>query len=147
MVQYFWVMLHKPMRNVWEVFAMVNLDCWLPEKEMFGRFSVDRICANKDQLEAVVSNEVFQFTISFPRGVGAYCVTEAERAHERLAALQSEHEVYMRGNTFFKLSGSSYASEYGRKDDVHYLIASPNYVVDILANTQPSVQLSQALQK
>lgn len=79
---------------------MVNLDCWLPEKEMFGRFSVETICAKREQLEVVVSNEVFRFTIHFPGGVSTYCVMTAKQAQGRLATLRADHEVYMRGNTF-----------------------------------------------
>ncbi|WP_295585995.1 hypothetical protein [uncultured Oscillibacter sp.] len=123
---------------------MVNLDCWLPEKEMFGRFSVETICAKREQLEVVVSNEVFRFTIHFPGGVSTYCVMTAEQAQGRLTTLRADHEVYMRGNTFFKLSGSPCEAEYSRPGDTHYLIASSNYVVDIFAGTQPTVQLAQA---
>lgn len=123
---------------------MIKLDCWLPEKEMFGRFALDSITAKGDALTAVVSNEVFRFTITFPTGVGACRVTETARCRERLAALEADHEVYMRGNTFFKLEGCPYAQQYGRAGDVHYLIAAPNYVVDILAGTMPSVELAQA---
>ena len=123
---------------------MVTLDCWLPEKEMFGRFSLDSLSAMGDTLEALVSNEVFQFTIRFPKGVGVYRVTETAREAERLACLEENYEVYMRGNTFFKLHGCPLEDQYGREGDVHYLIAAPNYVVDILSNAAPSVQLSQA---
>lgn len=123
---------------------MIKLDCWLPEKEMFGRFSLDSITAKGDALTAVVSNEVFQFTIRFPAGVGACRVTETARSQDRLAALEADYEVYMRGNTFFKLQGCAYGQTFGRTEDVHYLIASPNYVVDILANTAPTVELNRA---
>ena len=123
---------------------MVNLNCWLPEKEMFGRFSVETVCAKQDQLELVVSNEVFQLTIRFSSGVSTYRVMTAEQAQDRLAALRADHEVYMRGNTFFKVSGCPCEAEYGKPEDVHYLIASSNYVVDIFADTQPTVQLEQA---
>ena len=68
-----------------EDLSMITLNCWLPEKEMFGRFSLVSLSAAGDVLEAVVSNEVFQFVIRFPRGVGACRVTEAARAAERLA--------------------------------------------------------------
>lgn len=123
---------------------MITLDCWLPEKEMFGRFSLASLSASGDALEAVVSNEVFQFVIRFPGGVGACRVTEAARAAERLAGLEENYEVYMRGNTFFKLCGCPFEEQCGQEGDVHYLIAAPNYVVDILSNSAPSVQLSQA---
>ncbi len=123
---------------------MVTLDCWLPEKEMFGRFSLDSLSAIGDTLEAVVSNEVFRFIIRFPSGVGVCQVTETAREADRLACLAEDYEVYMRGNTFFKLHGCPLEDQRGREGDVHYLIAAPNYVVDILANTAPSVQLSQA---
>ena len=123
---------------------MITLDCWLPEKEMFGRFSLASLSASGDALEAVVSNEVFQFVIRFPGGVGACRVTEAARAAERLAGLEENYEVYMRGNTFFKLCGCPFEEQCGREGDVHYLIAAPNYVVDILSNAAPSVQLSRA---
>lgn len=122
---------------------MITLDCWLPEKEMFGRFSLDSLSTIGDTLEAVVSNEVFQFTIRFPGGVGVCQVAETAREAERLACLAEDYEVYMRGNTFFKLHGCPLEDQRGREGDVHYLIAAPNYVVDILANTAPSVQLSQ----
>lgn len=58
---------------------MVTLDCWLPEKEMFGRFSLDSLSVAGDLLEEVVSNEVFQFTIRFPGGVGVCQVSETGR--------------------------------------------------------------------
>ena len=90
---------------------MITLNCWLPEKEMFGRFSLASLSAAGDVLEAVVSNEVFQFVIRFPRGVGACRVTEAARAAERLASLAEDYEVYMRGNTFFKLLSLIHISE------------------------------------
>jgi hypothetical protein len=122
---------------------MITLDCWLPEKEMFGRFSLDSLSTTGDTLEAVVSNEVFQFIIRFPGGVGTCQVAETAREAERLACLAEDYEVYMRGNTFFKLRGCPLEDQRGRKGDIHYLIAAPNYVVDILANTTPSVQLSQ----
>ena len=123
---------------------MITLNCWLPEKEMFGRFSLASLSAAGDVLEAVVSNEVFQFVIRFPRGVGACRVTEAARAAERLASLAEDYEAYMRGNTFFKLRGCPFEDQCGREGDIHYLIAAPNYVVDILSNAAPSVQLSRA---
>mgnify|MGYP001138451334 FL=1 len=84
---------------------MITLDCWLPEKEMFGRFSLDSLSTTGDTLEAVVSNEVFQFIIRFPGGVGTCQVAETAREAERLACLAEDYEVYMRGNTFFKLRG------------------------------------------
>ena len=116
---------------------MITLDCWLPEKEMFGRFSLDSLSTTGDTLEAVVSNEVFQFIIRFPGGVGTCQVAETAREAERLACLAEDY------NTFFKLRGCPLEDQRGRKGDIHYLIAAPNYVVDILANTTPSVQLSQ----
>ena len=70
-------------------------------------------------------------------------LAETAREAERLACLAEDYEVYMRGNTFFKLHGCPLEDQRGREGDVHYLIAAPNYVVDILANTAPSVQLSQ----
>ncbi len=123
---------------------MVALDCWLPEKEMFGRFSLETLATEGGALTAVLSNEVFRFTIRFPGGVGAVRVTETARAEKRLAALAADHEVYMRGNTFFKLRGCPYEAECGRENDVHYFIAAPNYVVDILSSTAPAVQLNRA---
>lgn len=124
---------------------MIKLDYWLPEKEMFGCFSLESLTFTGDTLEAVASNEVFQFTISFPRGVSACSVTQTSRARQRLDALRAEHEVYMRGNTFFKLEGDPFfAQANGQKGDVHYLIAAPNYTVDILASASPAVALAQA---
>ena len=61
-----------------------------------------------------------------------------------LGGTAEDYEVYMRGNTFFKLRGCPFEDQCGREGDIHYLIAAPNYVVDILSNAAPSVQLSRA---
>ena len=111
---------------------------------MFGVFALDSINAVGDTLKAVASNEVFQFTITFSGCVSAFRVFAADRDAERLESLRADHEVLMRGNTFFKLSGSPYSQQFGRAGDAHYLIAAPNYTVDILAAHAPSVTLTQA---
>lgn len=126
---------------------MIKLECWLPEKEMFGVFSLDSIAANTAKggaLELIVSNDVFQFIISFPAGVDTFRVTEAERAADLLNPLRAEYEVLMRGNTFFKLSDSQSVDQFDKAGAVHYLVASPNYVVDVITDKVPSITLAQA---
>lgn len=123
---------------------MIQLDCWLPEKEMFGIFSLESVSAEAGSLQAVVSNEVFRFTICFPAGVGAWQAMESTRSAKLLDALRADHAVLMRGNTFFKLEGSAFAAQFGQEGEVHYLIAAPNYVVEILSSAAPTVTLAQA---
>lgn len=123
---------------------MVNLECWLPEKEMFGVFVINSISAKADALEVIVSNEVFQFTISFLSGVKEYQVRKTSRAEDFLNILREGHEVLMRGNTFFKWSDSACNVQSGKEGEQRYLIAAPNYVVDLLADTMPTVALVQA---
>ncbi len=123
---------------------MTKLDCWLPQKEMFGRFSLDSIAGEGDSLHIVVSNEVFEFSIRFASGVGAYAVAELSRCAPRLEALASEYEVLMRGNTFFKLTGDPYQEMLGKETDVHYIIAGTNAMVDILSAACPSVSLTKS---
>lgn len=123
---------------------MIQLDCWLPEKEMFGVFSVDSILFDKGALCAVVSNEVFQFTIRFASGVKAYAIKKAALCRHRFDDLQDTYKILMRNNTFFKLQGDpTFAGLKGEKD-THFLIASPNYMVDILADQNPAVELDMA---
>jgi len=123
---------------------MVNLECWLPEKEMFGVFVLNSISAKADTLEVIVSNEVFQFTISFLSGVKEYQVRKTSRAEDFLSILREGHEVLMDGNTFFKWSDSACNVQAGKEGEQRYLIAAPNYVVDLLADTMPTVALVQA---
>lgn len=123
---------------------MTKLECWLPQKEMFGRFTLNSVSAESSSLKIIVSNEVFQFTINFSTGVSAYSVTEPSRNTKRLEAFKADYEVLMRGNTFFKLSNSSYLKEYGTENDIHYFIAATNAVVDVLSSTSSSITLEQA---
>jgi len=123
---------------------MVNLECWLPEKEMFGVFALNSVSAKVDALEVIVSNEVFQFTISFLSGVKEHRVRETSWAQDFLNILREGHDVLMRGNTFFKWSDSSYSVQSGKEGEQHYLIVAPNYVVDLLSDTIPTVTLVQA---
>lgn len=96
---------------------MTKLECWLPQKEMFGRFTLNSVSAESSSLKIIVSNEVFRFTLNFSTGVSAYSVTEPSRNTKRLEALKADYEVLMRGNTFFKLSDSPYLKEYGTEND------------------------------
>lgn len=123
---------------------MTKLDCWLPQKEMFGRFSLDSIVGEGDSLHIVVSNEVFEFSIRFSSGVGAYSVAELSRCAPRVEALSAEYEVLMRGNTFFKLTGDAYQEALGKEHDVHYVIAGTNAMVDILSAACPSVSVTKS---
>lgn|GEM_PF-1085992 len=122
----------------------MKLECWLPEKEMFGKFSLDSITARGDKLTVVASNEVLEFTILFDGGVGAYRVAERARSIDRIEKLRAEYGVSMRGTTFFKLTGSRFAQRFGAPGDKHYFIAAPNYTVDILARKEPAVALDMS---
>lgn len=123
---------------------MVQLDCWLPEKEMFGVFQVDSVHFDSGTLCVVVSNEVFQFTILFQCGLKAHLVRASSLLSGRFSDLQEPYKVLMRGNTFFKLQGDPVFRGIMSVGDVHFAIVSPNYMVDILASENPTVSLDMA---
>lgn len=115
---------------------MVKLECWLPKKEMFGVFSLDSITFKDYMLKAVVTNEVYKLTISFSGHTKACQVTETARKADWLAALRADHEVLMRGNTFFRLQDPP--------SEPRYLIAAPNYIAEFFTDAPPSVQLAKS---
>lgn len=123
---------------------MVQLDCWLPEKEMFGVFQVDSVQFNGGTLCVVVSNEVFQFTIRFQSGLKAYLVRASSLLCDRFSDLQESCKILMRGNTFFKLRGDPAFSGLMTEGDTHFAVVSSNYMVDILASENPAVSLDMA---
>ena len=123
---------------------MVQLDCWLPEKEMFGVFQVDSVQFNDGALCVIVSNEVFQFTIRFQSGLNACLVRASSLLSDRFSDLQESYKILMRGNTFFKLRGDPTFFGLMTEGDTHFAIVSSNYMVDILASKNPTVSLDMA---
>lgn len=124
---------------------MMTLDYWLPEKEMFGTFSLNSLTQTETSVELVASNEVFTFTVTFPQGVKACACTQRGLLDDCVNALLADYEVIMRGNTFFKLGGSDLLAKYGTETTTHYSLIAPNYVVDILSDEAPSVELKTAV--
>ena len=123
---------------------MVQLDCWLPEKEMFGIFPVDSVALKKDGLCVVVSNEVFQFTLQFPAAPKACLVRETRLIPGRFDGLCDNQLLLMRNNTFFKLKNDPLFEAVAGEQDIHYVVAAPNYTVEILSGHAPSVALDMA---
>lgn len=123
---------------------MVQLDCWLPEKEMFGIFPVDSVTLKKDGLVVIVSNEVFQFTLRFPAAPRACLVRETRLIPDRFDGLRDDQRLLMRNNTFFKLQNDPLFDAAAEEQDEHYVIAAPNYTVEILSDHAPSVALDMA---
>lgn len=118
---------------------MEKLDYWLQSKEMYGIFNLDSITVREGMLKAVVTNEVFKLTISFPGGLQSCQITEAVRKADWLEALRAEHSALMQGNTFFKLPAAN--------SQTRYVIAAPNYVAEFVAGALPSVALEQAARR
>jgi len=115
---------------------MVKLECWLPNKEMFGVFALGSVTCRDQTLKIVMTNEVYKVTISFLGSIKSYEVTETVRKAAWLDALRADYGVLMRGNTFFRLLDA--------RSEARYLIVAPNYVAQIDTDAQPSVTLEKA---
>ena len=119
---------------------------WIPNKKMMsGFYELRHIKDNFDSLDVCLENEEQILTLRWDGIVESYCRSTEEGRFAFIADEWQKIKKCFHNWAFFLIKKSAYRdwlySEYGEfaKEDefIHYMIVTPNFVLDIISNFEP----------